>query len=92
MYGYRTFEKMGQGKEMITMEDTGRRDEDLFADVMAGYDILIYNVKSKLDRFNLLVQGAPRDHKEYDMLLEAYAEDIYEMCRKFYQSERRVSG
>ena len=66
------------------MEDV--RDEDLLDDVMTGYDMLIYNIKSKLDRFNVLVQGAPRDHK-YDMLLEAYAEDIYGMCRKFYDAE-----
>ena len=69
------------------MEDV--RDEDLFTDVVTAYDILIYNIKGKLDRFNVLVQGVPKDHKEYDMLLEAYAEDIYGLCRKFYESNAR---
>ncbi len=81
---------MGVRKGDKKMEDV--RDEELLADAMTGHDILIYNIKSKLDRFNILVQSVHRENKDYQRLLECYAEDFYQMCRKFYDAERRVSG
>ncbi len=50
------------------------------------YNLLINSIKGKLHRLSIIVEDAPIDNREYDMLLEAYAEDIYGMCRKFYES------
>ncbi len=53
---------------------------------------VIARIKSKLDRFNRIFKEPQVNGREYDMLLECYAQDIYEMCRKFYESNvRRVS-
>ncbi len=57
----------------------------------ADYTI-IARIKSKLDRFNRIFKEPQVNSREYDMLLECYAQDIYEMCKKFYESNvRRVS-
>ncbi len=56
------------------------------------YNLLINSIKGKLHRFNIIVEDAPIDNREYDMLLESYAEDIYEMCRKFYEADAGRTG
>ncbi len=53
---------------------------------------IIARIKSKLDKCNRIFKETPVSHREYDALLESYAEEIYDMCRKFYDAERRVSG
>ena len=59
---------------------------------MTEYDMLLYRIKRKLDQFNVIVQGVPKEEREYEEFLDCYAQDIYEMCKKFYETNvRRVS-
>ncbi len=57
---------------------------------MTEYSI-IAKIKNKLYRLNTIVQKTTCSEREYDMLLESYAKDIHEMCKKFYDAGRRVS-
>ncbi len=57
---------------------------------MTEYSI-IAKIKNKLYRLNTIVQKTNCSEREYDMLLQSYAEEIYQVCKKFYDSERRVS-
>ncbi|MEM2760076.1 MAG: hypothetical protein QXU32_09170 [Nitrososphaerales archaeon] len=59
---------------------------------MAEYEQLIYSIKGNIDRFNKIFRAVNEDGRDYDMLLECYAEDIYEMCRKFYEANAGKAG
>ncbi len=51
---------------------------------MTEYSI-IAKIKNKLYRLNSIVQKTTCSEREYDMLLESYAKDIHDMCKKFYE-------